>query len=242
MARRRDGRELFEVFKDLKIPPPQAPGAPMAGAARQPPIQRSGTALHTLRLGDRTQVELFLSLGWVYGIAFFVFLALLGAFVVGRRTAPSPEPTKEIEAPAEFARETSNVVSDTGTGSTEAPPTFPAGSPSGTPPAETADVAERPPAPVTSRGRYVVCVVAYRNKTLQRKLAEEFRGWLKEQGPDFADARIVEGQGLNNIYVVTGSFETRDNQAAKDLQSRVRALTYKGDTFERAYITAVGEL
>ncbi len=240
MARRRDGRELFEVFRDMKIPPPQAPGAPLAGAGRQPPIQRSGTALHTLRLGDRTQVELFLSLGWVYGIAFFVFLALLCAFVVGRRTAPVPEPAKEVEAPAEFARETRNVVTDavpaeTGSGSSAYEPT-------GTTPAETGDVAEPPPEPVVSRGRYTLCVVAYRKKALHRQLADEFVAWLKEQGPDFADARVVEGQSLNNIYVVIGSFETRDNQAARDLQSKVRALTYKGDTFSGAYITTVGSL
>ncbi|MHC4714764.1 MAG: SPOR domain-containing protein [Planctomycetota bacterium] len=240
MARRRDGRELFEVFKDMKIPPPQAPGAPLTGTVRQPPIQRSGTALHTLRLGDRTQVELFLSLGWVYGTAFFVFLALLGAFVVGRRTAPAPEPIKEVEAPAEFARETTNVVTDTG--HAEAPPTAPADDPAGMMPAGTTDVAEPPPAPVTSRGRYTVCVVAYRKKALHRQLAEEFVGWLKEQGPDFADARIVEGRSLNNIYVVIGSFETRTGQEAKGLQSKVRGLTYKGDTFSGAYITTIGSL
>ncbi len=235
MARRRDGRELFEVFREMKTTPQQPPTGPLAAAQRQPLMSRVPAAPHTLRLGDRIQVELSLSWGWVYGTLFFVFLALLGAFIIGRRTAPAPEPMQEIEASAEFAQETRPVVAPETSG-TSTPPTA---GPSTVAP-ETIETTT--PAPVTGTGQYTLRVATYRNTAAQRGLAEEFVAWLKKQDPRLADARVAEGKSLNNIYVIIGSFETRDEQAARDLQTKVRSLTYKGDTFEKAYIENVGNL
>ena len=233
MARRRDGRELFEIFRETKDA--QKGAAVQPGAVTERPVRAAGSpAVHTVRLGDRRQVEVFLSLGWVYGIAFFVFLALVGAFVLGRRTTSAPEPVQETEAPAAFTEETRNVVS-TATG---------AGASAGTAapavaatPAPARDAAA--PEAVTSRGQYTLRVITYRGASAQAT-AEKFVAWLKEQG--FADARVVKSSTGGNVYVTIGSFETYRSADAQDLQRRVRALKYQNMTLEDAYFQNVGSL
>jgi len=115
MNRRKDGRELFEVFRETMQAPvqpdkprPATPHAPVGAAARpaggQPaaPVRPAEEAIHTIRLGDHRQIEIFLSNTWAYGLILFALIILSGAFVAGQRFAPAPEPAKQVIAPDEF--------------------------------------------------------------------------------------------------------------------------------------------
>ena len=229
MARRRDGRELFEIFRETKSP--QGTGVKQEGAyvGREPAGPARTPSLHTLRLGDRRQVEVFLSLGWVYGIAFFVFLALVGAFILGRRTVPEPEPVMKIEAPEEFADETAAVTY----GQRQ-----PAEQPAATETSEVIPQSETP-APVTSQGLWTLRVATYRNVSAQRQMAEEFVAWLTEQ--DY-DARIVTSSSGKSLYVTIGSFETTRSDEARNLQTKVRSLKFKNASLADAYYQNVNTL
>ena len=233
MARRRDGRELFEIFRETKAAQgsaaqPQVPyvTAEQRGQPRTPP-------LHTLRLGDRHQVEVFMSLGWVYGIAFFVFLALVGAFILGRRTAPEPEPAPPAEAPASFADEAGPVTASRPPAEQRESPVTAGEAPQPEP--------EEPeaPAPVTTQGLYTLRVATYQNVSAQRQQAEDFVAWLKEKG---YDAQMVVSKSGKSLYVTIGSFETTRSEEARKLLSEVRSLKYKSASFADAFYQNVNTL
>lgn len=235
MARRKDGRELFELFREIKSAREQAPDVkPQAYRPREIGESRSGS-LHSFRLGDRRQIELQMSLGWVYGVLFFVFLALVGAFILGRRTGPAIEPVGTVEAPAEFADETAPVR-------TAAPLAEGTSTDVATVAESSADdaavAAEAPPARVTARGQYTLRVEAY--KKSKRGLAEEFLAWLHEKGYD--EARIVTGRTGKMLYVTIGSFETTQGKEPKRLEAEVHSLVYKKHRLNEAYFQAVNTL
>lgn len=233
MARRRDGRELFEIFRETKAAQRASEQQESAYVGREPGGQARTPSLHTLRLGDRRQVEVFLSLGWVYGIAFFLFLALVGAFILGRRTAPEPGPVAEVEAPGDFADETAALTYDQRREAAQ-PETE-------TPATEAAAAASQPeaPAPVTSQGLYTLRVATYRNVSAQRQMAEEFVDWLKSQ--DY-DARVVTSRSGKSLYVTIGSFETTRSEEAKNLQAEVRSLKFKNTPLGDAFYQNVNTL
>lgn len=242
MARRKDGRELFELFREIKSTQEQASVAKSQDYRPQELDEGPSRSMHSFRLGDRRQVELAMSLGWVYGILFFVFLALVGSFILGRKTAPAIEPVVTVEAPEEFADETAAVR--TATPSDETPPeTAPGAStgvaaPSDASAAGAAGAAAEPPERVTARGQYTLRVAAY--KKSKRDLAKEFLAWLHERG--YEEARIVTSKTGEHLFVTIGSFETTRNVAAQNLLAEIRSLVYKKKLLSDAYYQNVNTL
>jgi len=239
MARRRNGRELFEIFREMKSSRDAAAPQESVYIGRERAKTAGTPALHTLRLGDRHQVEVFLSLGWVYGIVFFVFLALVGAFILGRRTVGEPEPVRTVEAGEGFADETAAVTYGERREEPQAGEHAVA--------AEAAAAEEEgegvqeaaAPAPVAAQGLYTLRVATYRNVAAQRKMADDFVAWLKEQG---YDARTVIGRNSRNLYVTIGSFETTRSDEANDLLREIRSLEYKNKSLADAFYQNVNSL
>ena len=255
MNRRRDGRELFEVFKETVAKPaapvPEAHPAPPrveprvepAAAAREPQaVQRRGVLPpdepeHVIRLGERSQVLISLSNGWTYGLLIFLILLLAGAFAMGRRFAPMPEPVKEVQAPDQFLAEAARVAEATKANTPAELPAQPAPQPAPayTPPPP----APAPPVttPVTGQTTYALCLITYRNRAETKKSAEDLVAFLKGQG--FSDARALVDKARQNIIVAVGSFETTTAAEAKDTKVRVSTLSYKGTSFKDAYFTSL---
>jgi len=239
MARRRNGRELFEIFREMKSSQDSAAPQESVYIGREQAKTAGTPALHTLRLGDRHQVEVFLSLGWVYGIAFFVFLALVGAFILGRRTVGEPEPVTTVEAGEGFSDETAAVTygeqaQEPRAGEGEVAAEATAAEDEGEAVQEAAA-----PAPVAPQGLYTLRVATYRNVSAQRKMADDFVDWLKEQG---YDARTVIGGNSRNLYVTIGSFETTRSDEANDLLREIRSLEYKNKSLGDAFYQNVNSL
>ncbi len=248
MARRREGRELFEIFKETSAAREKAPGDIAPHGYYEPASDGLSGLAHTIRLGDRRQVEVFLSLGWVYGIIIFLFLALLGMFILGRTLAPVPQPVVTEKAPESFTEEAARVgaaapsqpapaASSTATeGAAESPAAIEATGTSG----GAGAVTTGPPAPVTSQGMYTLVVITYRNKPALKERAGKVVDFLKARGE--TDAQVVVGKSGKWIFVIVGSFETTRSEDARRLQERIRALSYEGDKFSTAYYVSVNRL
>lgn len=248
MARRREGRELFEIFKETKAAPSEHGAAKAPYVARGPRETAAGPALHTLRLGDRPQVEVFMSLGWAYGLIIFVFMALLASFILGRRMAPKAEEVATMEAPAEFEAEAARVgeVRREAETAADTPTIAVAGGAGGvTLPGAGSEVEADPeavtsPAPVPSPGKYTLRVAYYKNTASQAKMAKDFVAFLKSK--DFEDAKVVSGRDPKNLYVTIGSYETSRGEKAQELIEKVKRLSYKGHDFSKVYFQNVNTL
>ena len=246
MARRREGRELFEIFKETSAAREKPAGEAVPFRRREPAAEGLSGLAHTIRLGDRRQVEVFLSLGWVYGIIIFLFLALLGMFILGRTLAPAPQPVVTEEAPEDFAEEAARVEAAVPSQpAATAPSTAAEGTAGGPAAAEAAGAAgavetSEPPVPVTSQGMYTLVVITYRNKAALKDRAGNVVDFLKARGE--TDAQVVVGKSGKWIFVIVGSFETTRSEDAQRLRERIRALSYEGDKFNTAYYIGVNRL
>jgi hypothetical protein len=229
MARRRDGRELFEIFRETKSGPQEPAGEEIsqAAAARREPGRE---AEHVIRLGDRRDVEFVLSKNWICWIAFFLFSLLLIAFLFGRRMAPeAPEPVSTVEAPESFREDAAPVMSGAGSIAVEEEGE-----------ADSAGVEETPgaPEPIRARGQLTILVATYRNRADQRERAEEFMEWFRKNG--FPDAKLVTSQSGKWIYAITGSYETTD-RGSEDMRT-IKSLKYRNSSFGGATFKNVNGL
>jgi hypothetical protein len=102
---------LVEIFKELSKTPPDAAIPQQAQPLRleETPLSEQ-TIIHTIKLGDRKHIELFLSNAWAYGIILFAILALAGAFAMGRRFAPPVEQVQQVDVPQEFMTEAARIA------------------------------------------------------------------------------------------------------------------------------------
>jgi hypothetical protein len=240
MNRRKDGRELYEVFKEQMAAVSQ-PGASKEAAVFRPepkvsPIA-SDMAMHTVRLGDRRQVEVFLSMTWVYGLIFFVLLLVVAAFMVGRHFAPPPEQIEAIDAPPSFATHAGEVGDAKMIVPAPERP-MPAGPQAPNRPASVT----QPPAPastveVSSGGMYTFAVSTYRSKGTNKALADETVKALKDMG--LPDVRLLNDKAHGNLVVAVGSFATKDDPEAAKLKARLAKTSYKGSVFKDVYMTTL---
>jgi hypothetical protein len=244
MARRREGRELFEIFKETKAAPPGVPRPLSPFARRDAPAQTGGpSVLHTFRLGDRRQVEIFLSLGWSYGLICCLFLLLVGAFIVGGWRAPPPPSAGTVEASKELIDEASRVGEVTLPAATGGQ-TPPAGEASRQPQPPTlagTGEAETPqPVPVVVQGTYTLRIATYKPTARERPMAEDFVDFLKNEG--FSEAKLVQGKSGDWIYVTVGSYETTQSPEAKSDEAKVKKLKYKNHDFSKVFFQDIRQL
>lgn len=246
MARRRGGRELVEVFKELSESPPAEAHRP-ARLGEDKPLTTT-RAQHTLSLGDRRQVTVYLSMGWVYGIIFFLVILTALAFAMGRQFAPVREAAAAVEAPEEFvieARQVGEVTrpnvpvglsDETAAGRSEAEE--PAGV-SGTAEAEPEVVEVTPVAPaITSGNMYAVMVVTYFNRRGDTEKAEDVVRFLTANG--YENVRMLVHKESGNLVVTAGSFPTTKASEAQRVMSGIKELSYKGSkAFSTAYFTTL---
>ncbi len=239
MARRREGRELFEVFREAKSAQQGTQAEHRSFASPDAAEVDTGVSPHRMRLGDRALVVVTMSRSWAYGLIFFLFLALLGAFILGWRTAPVPEPVSEVEAPEEFAG-TASGVGDIARARESEPRTLAPSAGEGT----VGETAGEEPArvgvvtPVVRQGMYTLVVATYGTKELHRELAAELAEFLK--GKNLSDVQVVRSS--TRTYVTVGSFETSRGEGAQRVKTRVHALSFKNTKFGDAYFESVNKL
>lgn len=253
MNRRKDGRELFEVFREtMATSAPsgtlqhRGPAGPSFTSAAEPVGRAQEEPVHTIRLGDRRQVEVYLSMSWVYWLMIFAFFLLALAFMAGRKFAPVPKPVQAETAPESFiANEASPVAKAITRVTSPAASTGAAATVPAAPPADTgAAVVERvvprqePPqvsalAPVTGQGNYTLRLITYSDTPAWRKRAEEVAKFLRDQG--FKDVRVLAEKNGKRIIVALGNYATRSGPEINDDKVRLSALSYQGADFKAAY-------
>jgi hypothetical protein len=241
MNRRKDGRELYEVFKEQMAAVTQPVKKEAAVYRPEPKVSpiAADSAVHTIRLGDRREVEVFLSLAWVYGLIFFVLLLVAGAFMVGRHFAPPPEQIEAVDAPVSFAHQAETVGDVTRVAVDKPQPPQPAVAG----PANRAASVSQPsgdaaaPVEVSSGGMYTLCVLTNRNKGTAKAGAEDVVKYLKSQG--LPDVRLLSDKAHGNLVVAVGSFATKDDANIDKIKAKVKAMSYKDKGFKDAYLTTL---
>lgn len=232
MTRRKDGRELFEVFRQTASASAPSAKAGATGATGQAPAHvaektggggetgaTGGTGVHRFCLGDSPKVEMFFSIGWVVGIAIFIALVVLGAFVLGRRLGPArgaavaPE---AVDAPEEYVAAAAKVGQ--------------AGRVTASRPDETGRGTQGVAA-TGATGAWMIRVASYPDTNMGKALAEKTaRSFSAVRYPE---VRVMaEKSGKRQLVVVVGAFASNGDRTALEMQSRIKSMP----DFRSAYI------
>jgi len=237
MKARKDGRELFEVFKET-MQKPSLPAVKPQAVLREGPAREYGEPAYVVRLGDRGQIEVTLSNSWAYGLSIFLILLLAAAFVLGRRFAPVPEGAPQVDANQTIVGEGQRVGDVT---RINAPTALLPESPVGVVPGDRGAVqpVAPVPAPVASRGGHFVCVATYVNPNARetKDKADEVVNFLKQRG--FADVRSLVSKDGRHRVVAVGFFATATAVEAKETLSAVRSAEFRNRKFSDAYFQNV---
>lgn len=251
MNRRKDGRELFEVFRETmhkaSTAPPEA-GQQPAPAKPEPRLVERPARFeaepdepeHVIKLGDSRQVLIVLSNSWIYGLSFFLVLILAGAFVMGRRFAPVREAPVQVDAPEALANEARRVgdVSFVNT-PTVVDQARPVAEQPTYVPVEAQPQPRPQPAPAPEAGNWTICVSTRSSPNSEQTLEamNELVTWLKAQG--FADARTLVDKPGRFRVVAVGRFDMSTSPDAKQAISKLSQLTFKGKSLRDAYFVTL---
>jgi len=242
MNRRKDGRELYEVFKEQLAAATQTAKKDAPVFRAEPKVVASEPAVHTLKLGDRRQVELFLSTGWTYGLIFFVLLVAFGAFALGRKFPGTTEVVEAVQAPpgavsnlkqvgevaqlmqpmqlqggaqqpAQVAQQQASVAGQAGTNT-----------PGGT-------------VQVSGAGMFTICVITYFNKGNARAGADEVAKFL--QSKNFPDVRVLTDKSHARLIVAVGTFATKNGADLNATKAELAKTVYKTTRFDKTYVATL---
>ena len=200
MMRRKNGRELYEVFRETTASGQMVP--PPAQSQKKASAEEGASAkTHVFRLGDERYAEFSLSTGWTYGIIVLVILLASGAFMLGRHFGP-------VSSATPAARSTERVVSGAArTGEAGLVNTATSLAPASVVPAAMA----------VQQGGYTVRCATYTNSQTGRARAEEAAADLRAQG--FANVRVLATKDRRYLILAVGVFAT--TQDATQVKDRI---------------------
>jgi hypothetical protein len=241
MNRRKDGRELYEVFKEQLAAATQTVKKEDPVFRAEPKVVASEPAVHTFKLGDRRQVELFLSMGWTYGLIFFALLLVFAAFALGRHFAVATEVVEAVQAPP-------GAVSNLKQVGEVAQPMQPAQLQNGAQqPAQAAQQASVSgqagtnmpggAVQVSGGGMFTICVITYFNKGNARAGADEVAKFL--QSRNLPDVRVLTDKSHARLIVAVGTFATKNGADLTAMKAELAKTVYKTTRFDKTYVATL---